>query len=118
MLVAAAIGLIASLYNFGFSFTEPVIDPNAPEWLQEIQRNATGMTTTVIQGVFIVINLLIIFGAAQMMRMRTWGLAVAVSVLSMLNCGTFCCVLGLPFGIWSIIVLMSPDVKLAFAARA
>jgi hypothetical protein len=117
MLVAAVIGLAASLFNFAFSFTEPVVDPAAPPFLQEMQKGAAGPVTSVIQGAFIVVNSLIIFGAAQMLRCRTWGLALMASILSMVNFGTCCCILGLPFGIWSLVVLVAPDVKLAFASK-
>jgi hypothetical protein len=51
-----------------------------------------------------------------MMRLKSWGLAVAGSVLSMLNIGSCCCALGIPVGIWSLSVLMSPDTISLFSA--
>lgn len=118
MIVAAAIGLAVTIFNFAFSFKEPVIDPNLPPFWQDAMRGAAGPTASVVQGIFVVFNLLIIFGASQMVRCRMWGLALMASILSMINFGGCCCVLGLPFGIWSLVILLSPDVKLAFAARS
>ena len=61
-----------------------------------------------------VISLVVLIASIQMMRLRGHGLAVAGSVLAMLNLGNLCCILGLPFGIWSLVVLMRPDVRNAF----
>ena len=44
-------------------------------------------------------------------------LGVAGSVLAILNIGSCCCVLGLPVGIWSLTVLMSPDIITMYSAN-
>ncbi|HEX5105574.1 MAG TPA: hypothetical protein VFV87_17265 [Pirellulaceae bacterium] len=116
LIVAAVLGLGFSLFNVAFSFTEPQVDPNAPEFLREMQQGAVGPVAGAIQGAFAAINLLVLVGAVQMMRLKMWGLAVAASVVAMVNFGSCCCVLGLPVGIWSLVVLLSPEVKAAFAA--
>ncbi len=58
----------------------------------------------------------IIFGAMKMRQMRSWGLALAASIVAMIpylspSCG---CCFGIPIGIWAIVVLCSQDVKAAF----
>jgi hypothetical protein len=53
-------------------------------------------------------------GSIQMLRVRMRGLAVTASVLAMLLVWPGCCLLGLPFGIWSMIVLNQPEVRRAF----
>jgi hypothetical protein len=115
LIVVGVAGLAVSIFNFAFSFTEPMIDPNAPKIIQDMQAGATGPLVSVIQGIFCLLNSFLILGGVQMARFRTWGLALAASVAAMVNFGTCCCVVGLPVGIWSIVVLMSEDVKLAFA---
>jgi type IV secretory pathway VirB2 component (pilin) len=116
LIVVGALGLAASIFNILYaSFAEPQpIDPNAPVWLQEMQKSATGPVTVAIQVVFVIVNVSIIFGAVQMMRMRAWGFALTASILAMVNVGTLCCVLGLPAGIWAIVVLSNHEVKSAF----
>jgi hypothetical protein len=32
----------------------------------------------------------------------------------MINIGTCCCIIGLPAGIWSLVILLQPDVSKAF----
>ena len=115
LIVVGVVGLAVSLFNFGFSFTEPVIDPNAPEFIQGMQAGATGPVVAVVQGIFCLVNLFLIGGGVQMARFRTWGISLAASVLAMLNFGTCCCIVGLPVGIWSLVILLQPDVKAAFA---
>jgi len=57
---------------------------------------------------------IIIYASLEMKKLQQWSLAVAASVLAMVPCISPCCILGLPFGIWSLIVLMKDDVKTAF----
>jgi len=60
---------------------------------------------------------LIAFGAWRMKELKSYGLAMTASILAMIPCFTSCCcLLGLPVGIWAIIVLLDKDVKAAFAA--
>ena len=56
-----------------------------------------------------------IVGARQMMRLRSYGLAVASSILPMLPL-SLGVVVGLPMGIWALIALCRTEVKAAFAA--
>jgi hypothetical protein len=71
-------------------------------------------------GVGIVVSLLglalygfVLWGAMQMKQLRNWNIAMGASIAAMLPCGC-CCIIGLPIGIWSLIVLMKPEVKSAF----
>jgi hypothetical protein len=56
-----------------------------------------------------------IWGALQMRELKNWQLSVVSSILVMLPC-SLCCIFGLPVGIWSLVVLMRPEVKSAFGA--
>jgi hypothetical protein len=59
----------------------------------------------------------VIYAAMQMMKLQSRTLAIVASVLVMIPCFTSCCCLvGIPVGIWSIVVLMKPDVKAAFTS--
>ena len=109
MVAVAAIGLALSLFNFAMSFGEAHVDPSAPPMVQEFQKGTVGPIATGMQGGFALLNLFIITCGVQMMRLKSWGLAVTGSVLSMLNIGSCCCAAGIPVGIWSLCVLMSPD---------
>lgn len=57
---------------------------------------------------------IVIYAAIEMKNLRQWGLAVAASILAMIPCISPCCVLGIPMGIWSLVVLLKDEVKTAF----
>jgi serine/threonine protein kinase len=55
--------------------------------------------------------LLMIYGGVQMMQLRSYAWSIAAGIL-----GIVCCsFVGLPMGIWALIVLTKPDVREAFA---
>jgi hypothetical protein len=72
-------------------------------------------------GVGIVVSLIglattgfIIWGAMQMMSLQNYTISMAASVVAMVPCVSPCCLLGLPVGIWALVILMKPEVKAAF----
>jgi hypothetical protein len=56
---------------------------------------------------------LILTGGIMMKQLKSYGLAMTGAIVAMLPC-TICCLLGLPLGIWSLVVLNNQDVKDAF----
>ncbi len=63
---------------------------------------------------YLILAGLVVFGGIRMMKLQSHGLAIASSIIVMLPCILPCCALGLPVGIWSLIVLLQPDVKAQF----
>ena len=58
----------------------------------------------------------IILGGVMMKTMKSYGLALAASIMALMNHP--CLVLHLVFGIWAIVVLNKPEVKRAFRRHA
>ena len=57
----------------------------------------------------------VMFVAAQKMKqLESWGLALAGTIVAMIPYLSPCCCIGLPVGIWSLVVLLNQDVKSAF----
>ncbi len=65
-----------------------------------------GLVGLVIYGV-------VLFGAIKMNALQSYGLAMAAAIMAMLPCGC-CCLIGLPVGIWALVVLLDANVKAAF----
>ncbi len=61
---------------------------------------------------------LVLVGGLRMKQLRSYGLALAASVLAMLPCTSACCVIGLPVGILGLVTLMDEEVKEAFGQAA
>lgn len=70
----------------------------------------------VISGIIgIVLAGLTIFAGIQMQKLRNYSLVMAMLILNMIPCcNSCCCVIGLPIGIWGLVILMKPEVKSAF----
>lgn len=51
--------------------------------------------------------------AGKMARLESYSLCLVGAILVMLPC-TLCCIIGLPIGIWALVVLAKPEVKQAF----
>ena len=59
----------------------------------------------------------VFWGAQKMKRLENWNLSLAASIAAMIPCFTHCgCFIGLGVGIWSIVVLLKPEVKEAFTS--
>ena len=53
----------------------------------------------------------IIFGCLKMMKLQSFNFAFTTCILAMIPCISPCCLLGIPFGIWGLVVLNDPQVK-------
>ncbi len=63
--------------------------------------------------VSIPLAILIAMGAYRMRRLELYGLAMFASIAAMLPCHPGF-LIGLPIGLWSLMVLLRPEVKAAF----
>jgi len=59
-------------------------------------------------------SILVLVGALRMKALRSYEFAMIAALLALLPCVTSCCLIGLPFGIWAIIILRRPTVKNQF----
>ncbi len=84
--------------------------PNASEFA-EIGAYVGG----VLDVVGLILQAVVFYGAMQMKNLQNRSLAMAASIISVIPCLTACCVLGIPFGIWGLVVLSDETVKKAFA---
>ena len=55
----------------------------------------------------------LLIGGWRMRQARSYGLSVIAAIIALLPC-TFGWILGLPIGIWALVVLMDPEVKAGF----
>jgi len=84
-------------------------------------RGSRGMPNIMSGGIgafFNVIGLVMVvvvfMGASKMKNAESYGFAMAAAIIAMIPCVSPCCLLGLPLGIWALIVLLKPEVKAAF----
>ena len=78
-------------------------------------ENMKGPMTTAIRLVGVAIGGFIIFGGIKMKKLESYGVCIAASIVALLPC-PFCCLITLPFGIWSLVALSSAEVKNYFSS--
>jgi hypothetical protein len=57
---------------------------------------------------------IIMYGGVQMLSARKYSVALLAAILALMPFSSLCCVLGVPIGIWAIVVLRNPEVRAAF----
>jgi len=112
-LMMGTLGVIMAMFG-----DAPPINPDDPEFMQAFQRGRVGALAVVLQVTLSSLNLVIIAGAIQMLRFKSWGLALTAAIVSMCNVGNCCCLLGIPVGIWALVILLQQDVQRAFLATS
>ena len=85
------------------------------EQLQYIQELVFGVGGTVSGVIGIAIGVFILIGSLKMKRLESYGLSMAAAILALIPCISPCCILGLPFGIWALVVLSDQSVKAMFS---
>jgi GYF domain 2 len=112
LIVTSSIGVALCLFAAVRAFVgiHPTLPPNFPEQWRHIIENTGGFPD--LLGV--ALNGFVLIGALKMLRGQSRSLAMAACIVAMLPCSC-CCVFGLPFGIWGLVVLNKPEVKSQFS---
>jgi uncharacterized protein (DUF433 family) len=128
ILVTGIFGMLSSgfltfanvLHQFGHrpETSEAVQEPVSDSSKSEKDQQPDGHRNRDLTGIFVFLSLSLssmvaIWAAANMIRLRSYWLSVAGSIAILPGSGLFCFV-GLPIGIWGIIVLFTPEVSSAF----
>ena len=86
-----------------------------------MMRGNQGMPNMMSGGIGAVFNVIglvmavvVFMGASKMKNAESYGFAMAATILAMIPCISPCCLLGLPLGIWALVVLLKQEVKAAF----
>jgi hypothetical protein len=129
MLILAPLWLMCDLFQMHQALTMKVEDAARAlelfppgefrdELEKELQREtepAAVQRTVILKGIFAFTSLIVFFGAAQMLRLRSWILAVVAGVLTILHFDHCCCVpFNMAAGIYALVVLFLPWVRSAF----
>ena len=117
LIVMGALGVLYYLFNTAVVFigSAPMVPPNATPAMRNFFEGMHGPLAQVMSVIILLLNGFVIFGATKMLRLQSHALAMATCIIAMLpftvGC---CCLLGLPFGIWGLVVMNKPDVRSQF----
>ena len=104
------VSMIARLVGVGMASMPSNLPPDQAR-IVNMMSGGLGVVGAVVA---ILVGGFIIFGAMKMMNLQAYGLALAAAIVVMLPCLSPCCCLGIPAGIWALVVLMNAEVKAAF----
>jgi len=107
--VLCFIGLIASVFETGIESIKA--HRYFDEKYAELAEGAAGVAFCFVG---LLVAAFIIYASLKMKELKQWGLCVAASIIAMIPCVSPCCIVGLPIGIWCLVVLTKPEVKASF----
>ena len=81
-----------------------------PAWVN-MMSGGLGIVSSLLG---IVMSVVILMGALKMKKLENYTFAIIATVVAMVPCISPCCFVGLPIGIWALVVLNKPEVKGAF----
>jgi hypothetical protein len=117
LIIVASMGiayyLFVAIYSLALGGAPIHLPPNTSPQLEAFLRGSRGPLAGVFQLFFAGIYGFILFGALRMLKLQGHTLAIIACIVAMLPCGC-CCIFGLPFGIWGLVVLNKPEVKSQF----
>ena len=113
--LAAIWGLLSNLLGLGMGAMGnrgggQGMPPQMEQWMQMTQ-GGVGIFFSVLG---LAISAFIIFASTKMKKLESYGMVMTATIVSMVPCISPCCCVGLPIGIWVLIVLCKPEVKSAF----
>jgi hypothetical protein len=118
LMVTAGLGIAISLLGLAMAVaganTPPPMPGLDPEFVHYFTKFAYGPVGIGSKILSLAVSIFLLYGALQMQKLNRHGLAMATAIIAMIPCFNACCVLGLPFGIWALVVLSKPEVKSQF----
>ncbi len=110
-IVMRLLGTLAILVRMGVVVG---LQPLHQRDLDMIPIIAGGAVNLALEIVAILMGVFVLIGAIKMKNLSGYGLAMTAAIVAMIPCISPCCLLGLPLGIWALLVLADPSVKAAF----
>ena len=121
LIISMALGIALNIFGVVFHLLgrswgrpPPMMTPEA-ERMYNLFHQFGGTFGAVAGIISIAIGLFVLFGALKMQKLSNHGLAMAAAIVAMIPCFSPCCLLGLPFGIWALVVLNKPEVRSQFS---
>lgn len=119
LMITAGLGVV--YYAFSGVFTlltggamfQHQMPPDVPPEMRAFIEGMRGPLAGAVSLAIAALNGFVLFGAMKLLRLQSRTLATVAAVAAMLPCQC-CCVFGLPFGIWALVVLNKPEVKSSF----
>jgi len=123
LIITAALGILVALAGIVYVLSGGMNSMNTfyssnqnPEVIRMIKmmQTSTGTVGIMFRIIGILACVFIFYGAIKMKKLENYGLCMGASIVAMIPCISPCCLIGLPMGIWALVVLNKPEVKGSF----
>jgi predicted Zn finger-like uncharacterized protein len=114
LLVVGIIGIVGSVLGVCAGIFTSAAGPQARRGGGFNNDGFEGIFTIFFYGVMLVASIVVVACSTKMKRLDSYAAAMTASILAVIPCLSPCFVLGIPFGIWGLIVINQADVKEAF----
>jgi hypothetical protein len=124
LIVTGALGIAMALLRILSSLTGMAIGTAQMDALKPLQQQnpqlvnyimmLSGTAGVIVNIVALLYCVFIIVCAVKMKKLESYGLAMTGAILAMLPCNCPCCCIGIPIGIWALVMLNKPEVRMNF----
>ncbi|HVG57714.1 MAG TPA: hypothetical protein VNA24_04115 [Hyalangium sp.] len=115
-IASALFGMVQYLMGSNTAQMDELLsNPQIPEGMKSVlaASNKLGIVGSLLQ---LALGGVTFLGGLKMKNLESFGLAMAASIIVIIPLfGSCCCCIGIPVGIWSLVVLNKPEVKSSFA---
>ena len=117
LLVSGGLGVLLRLGSMvGGSASNPMLAKLAADpKTAQIATMFSGPANIIGNLVGIALSAFVIFGGLKMRNLQGHGIALGAAIASIIPCSGCCCI-GMPVGIWALVMLLKPEIKSQFTA--
>ena len=106
----AILRAVLVLSGVGLNLLQANSNTAMPSWFSAMSGTA-GVLMAVLQTAC---GIIVLLGGIKMRKLENYGLCMTASIIAMIPCISICCLIGLPIGIWALVILSKPEVKSSF----
>ncbi len=117
LIVAGVMSGLSGLAQLLMASRQSMYGTGPPYYIDEAYRAGYRMgyiAALVVAFLSLVLAPVIIYGASRMLKLTGYKLSRAAAVLALIPCTSCCFLVGIPMGIWALIVLNKPEIRQAF----
>ena len=107
--LANLVGVAMHLFGAGWGMLNAGSSSQS-EMLAQMLSGGLGLAFYVLA---IALDGFVIWAAVRMMKLQGYTMAMAAAIIATIPCFSACCI-GMPFGIWALVVLSKDEVKSSF----
>ncbi len=117
LMITGGLGLGINLFSLVLHLvrtTQPPPPQGIPPELANMIEMLNGPAGIIFVLIGMALSAFVLFGGMQMQRLHSRGIAIAAAIIAIVPCTSPCCLIGIPIGIWALVILSKPEVRSQF----